>query len=52
MLSVAKHLLYLIKKQTKQILRFAHDDMVPGVFPQPARLEVQIGPKIGGEILH
>jgi len=37
MLSAAKHLLYLIENKQKQILRFAQDDMVWGVFPQPPR---------------
>jgi hypothetical protein len=34
MLSAAKHLLFLIKTDKKQILRFAQDDILEA-FPQP-----------------
>ena len=44
MLSAAKHLLYLIENKQKQILRFAQDDMVWGVFPQPPRAPASAHP--------
>jgi hypothetical protein len=38
MLSVAKHLLFLVEGKQKQIPRSARDDTRRGLFHQPARL--------------
>ncbi len=38
MLSVAKHLLFLVKSKQKQIPRSARDDIVAAFFHDPARL--------------
>jgi hypothetical protein len=37
MLSVAKHLLFLVENKPKQIPRFARDDNRWGLFHQPAK---------------